>query len=399
MTSILDITRFVLKNMSEKKGRVFLTILGIIIGIFTFSFFIMASQGLENAISEQFTTFGTHVLGVQKVGASSGPPGEGDLTDTDLNKIKQVVRDYKYIAPGIAYTGLYEYGRVKTQILSVSYPDEYWDDIGNDLNIEIAQGRSLRVGDNNVIVLGAKTAKEGFGKDNPLKIGNSIKINGTSLRVIGIMKEKGDLFLDTAMIMPFDTIKQISGQETYSLVRVSFYENADLEYNQQAIERKLNPNNKEKRVEVTSPTQMLEQVNQIIGVLQFIIGFVSAIALIVGGINVMNTMYSNILERINEISVMKALGATNSDIRNMFLIESSLLGLIGAFIGFMLAFGLADLLGYLITTYAGYNVPVHFDMNFFLTVILITTFFATLFGTYPAIRAANIDPADNLRDE
>ena len=113
----------------------------------------------------------------------------------------------------------------------------------------------------------------------------------------------------------------------------------------------------------------------------------------------MNTMYSNILERINEISVMKALGATNSDIRNMFLIESSILGLIGAFVGFMLAYGLAELLSYLITNFGGYNVPVNFSFELFIYTMLITTFFAMLFGTYPAIRASYVDPADNLRDE
>jgi putative ABC transport system permease protein len=199
--------------------------------------------------------------------------------------------------------------------------------------------------------------------------------------------------------MPFDDIKEISGQDTYTGIRVSFAEGVDLELMKQNIERKLNPNNDKKTVEISSPQQAIDQFNNIIGVLQMIIGFVSSIALVVGGINVMNTMYSNILERINEISVMKALGGTNADIRNLFLIESLILGLTGAFIGFFLSYGLAELLSYLITNFAGYNVPINFDLTFFFLVMFITSFFSMLFGTYPAIRAARVNPADNLRDD
>lgn len=219
-----------------------------------------------------------------------------------------------------------------------------------------------------------------------------------SFRVIGIGKERGDLFVDSAAIMSFDDIKKISGQDTYSFIRVSFYENADLQFMKEAIDEKLNPRNGEKRINITSPDQAMDQFNQIIGVLTMIISFVSGIALIVGGINVMNTMYSNILERINEISVMKAIGATNEDIRNLFLIESFILGFIGALIGFFMSYGLAELLSMAIIN-AGYNVPIYFDWTFFLEVIGITSIFAMLFGTYPAIRAAKVDPADNLRDE
>lgn len=400
MMSLIEIFRYVIKNMFEKKGRVFLTIAGIVIGIFTFTFFMMASQGLSNAITEQFSAFGLNVLGVQAIeNVQNGPPGGGGLDDTDLNKIKQVVSDYKYIAPGIFYTGQFEYGRQKTQILSLAYPDEYWDDIRSDLGTEIEYGRDLRTGDVNVVVLGAKTAREAFGKDHPIPLGSSLKINGKSLRVIGILKERGDLFVDSSMITSFDTIKSISGQDTYTVIRISFYDSADLDFMQNAIEDKLNPRNKEKKVNVTSPKKAIEQFNQILGVLQLIIGFVSSIALLVGGINVMNTMYSNILERINEISVMKALGARNEDIRNLFLIESSILGFIGAFIGFMLAYGLAETLSYIITNFAGYNVPVYFDPVFFLVVVITTGLLAMLFGTYPAIRAAKVNPADNLRDD
>lgn len=400
MINIIEAIKFVFSYMKEKKGRTILTISGIIIGIFTFTFFIFAAQGLSNAITEQFSSFGLNVLGVSSAENSQnrGPPGGGGITDTDIARITQVIRDYKYITPQIFYSDQYEFGRERAIILAAAFPDEYLNLVYNDLELKIEEGRLLRPGDRSSVVLGAK-AVESFGSDNPLRIGNSIRVNQTSFRVVGILKERGDLFLDNTMFMSFGDIQRLSNLDTYTSVRISFYENADLNFMKKRIEERLNPNPRFQNVIVTSPQQAIDQFNQIIGVLQLIIGFISSIALMVGGINVMNTMYSNILERINEISVMKALGATNSDIRNLFLIESSVLGLIGATIGFLLSFTLAKILSYLITTYAGYNLPINFNLTFFLLVIGITSLFSMIFGTYPAIKAANINPSDNLRDD
>lgn len=398
MIGLMEILRFVINNMFEKKSRVLLTISGIIIGIFTFTIFIFMSQGLSNAISEQFTSFGVNVLTVQPADAPGGGPpvGEG-LTDTDVERIKQVISDSKYVAPSIFYSGRYEYNREFQSIVTLSYRSEDFSLVSEDLGFEIFEGRNLRPSDSSSVVLGAKAARDTFERE--LEVGNSIEIEDRKFRVIGILEERGDLFVDNSMLMPFDDIQEISGQDTYSAIRVSFFDNADLEENIQAIERRLNPNGEEKRVEISSPQQAVEQFNQILGVLTLIISFVSGVALVVGGINVMNTMYSNVLERINEISVMKAIGATNSDIRNIFLVESFILGFVGSFIGFILAYGLAEGLSYLITNFANYNVPVYFDFGFFLGVLLVTSFFAMLFGTYPAIRGSKVNPADNLRDE
>ena len=399
MISIIDSFRLVLKQMFEKKKRVLLTISGIIIGIFTFTFFIFVSQGLENAITEQFTTFGVNVLAVQPVGSGFGPPSDqAGLTDTDVHKIKQVVSDYKYVSPAIFYQGQYEYGREKAVMLSLAYPDEYWGMVKEDIGTEIEFGRDIRAGDKGSIVLGSKAAKS-FGEDKPLKVGSSLKIKDRSFRVIGIMKEKGDLMIDNILIMSFDDIKDLSEQETYSIIRISFYEHADISAMEKAIDRKLNQRNKEKVINFTTTAQILEQFNQILGELTMIISFISSVALIVGWINVMNTMYSNVIERINNISVMKAIGATNGSVRNIFLIESGMLGIVGALLGFLMADLLAKGLSYLITNFGGFNVPVYFDFNFFMIVVLVTAMFAIIFGTYPAMKAASVDPADNLRDE
>lgn len=395
---IFESFKLVIKNMLEKKGRVFLTIAGIVIGIFTFSFFIFVSQGLTNAIYEQFSSVGLNSLGVQLSDNSNRGPGGSGLTDTDIARIKQVVREYNYIAPGIFFTPRYEYSNQKQDIVSVSYPDQNLNEVLDNLGIDVQSGRRIDKGDRGNIMIGDKVAYEIF--DNiDLKVGNSLRIEDKNFRVIGIIKKQGDLFIDNSIFMNFDDIKEISGQDTYSVIRIGFIEGADLDFYKVQLENRLNPNNKEKKYRVTSSAQVIEQFNMIIGLLGAIIGFISSVALIVGGINVMNTMYSNVLERINEISVMKAIGARNSDIRNLYLIESSLLGFMGGLSGFILAYLFAEFLSFFIKNFAGYNVPVYFDFQLFLFIVGGTIILTTIFGTYPAIRAAKINPSDNLRDE
>ncbi len=398
MLDIIDSLRLIIRNMLEKKGRVFLTIAGIVIGIFTFTFFLFVSQGLSNAITSQFSTLGANVLAVRPIEYSSNDPGGKGLTDTDIEKIKQVISDYKYIAGGIYNRVKFDYGNKNARTISLAYKGEYLDEIKQDLNLKISKGRFLRANDKGVVVLGYKFAKDSF-EDTKIKVGSSLKVDGESYRVIGILKEKGDLILDNAAIFSFEDMKKISKQDTYSLIRIKFLENADLDYYKKAIERKLNPNSGEKRVEITSPEQIMEQFNQILGILTAIIIFISSIALVVGGVNVMNTMYSNVIERINEISVMKAIGAKNSDIRNLYILESSFFGLLGGLIGFFSAYLFAEFLSYFITNFYNYNVPISFDWFLFISVVIGTMLLTIIFGTYPAIKASNINPAENLRDE
>ncbi len=393
---IIEALKLTVNYMLEKKSRVFITLSGIIIGIFTFTFFVFVSAALSNSIAEQFNSLGGNVLGVKSIGQQTGPTGDG-LTDKEIQKIRQVVKDINYIAPGIFANFQIENGNEIGSTVGLGFPDEYLDEVSKDFKTEILEGRDIRRGDKSVLVLGNKFAKNAF--KNEIKVGNSLKINGESYRVIGILKAKGDLFIDQSISMSFSDIKKIANQETYSVIRISFKEGADLDYYKDVIGRKLNPNGSEKKFEITSSQQVIDQFNQILGLLTGIIGFISSVALLVGGINVMNTMYSNVIERVNEISVMKAMGATNADIISLFLIESSILGFIGALIGYMLSFMLAKSLSILITVYTGYNITVYFDYVFTIEVLLITTIFTALFGTYPAIKAARVNPADNLRDE
>ena len=393
--------KFVLNYMNNGKTRVFLTLLGIMIGIFTFSFFIFVSNGLSDAISNQFSSFGGNILAVQPANnqAFFGPPTGGELTNKEYSELKQVLKNAKYIAPGIVINDYFFYGNKKFKALAFGYQDKYLTEVEKDLSLNPYLGRELKMGDKGVLVLGYKLAFDPNGKQL-IKVGSSIKVKNKNFRVIGINKEHGDFMIDNSIEIPFSDLKSLSWlNNTYSVFRISFPKGTDLNYMTKVIDRKLNPNNKAKKVDVTSAKQIMEKLNNIIGVLGGIIIFISFIALLVGGINVMNSIYSNVIERTNEISVMKAIGGTNYDILSLFLIESLLLGFFGSLFGFLLSFGFAKFVSILVLKLTSYEVPINFNLKLFILTLFFTSLFTTIFGLYPAYKATKVNPADNLRDE
>ena len=402
MLNIIDSFRLVFSYFAEKRGRILLTILGIIIGIFVFSFFIFVSQSISVAISDQFSVLGVNIIAIQNKEDYTGllPEGGASLTEKDIDYVKKIVKEYKYVAPGIFANNELEYKNIKTIVRNIAYPDDIFNELYIDFDYKVLEGRMIRSEDKGVVMLGYNLAKESF-SPYQINVGENIKISGQKFRVIGIFEKRGDLIVDTVAYMDFDDLKKLEGnQEGYSIIQVSFFKDANASFYANRIEDLFNRNNHMgKEVVVISPSSISETYNSIISLLTIIISFVSSIALLVGGINIMNTMYSNVLERSNEISVMKALGATNKDILLLFLIEGSILGLIGSLIGFFLSYLLAKFLSYFIITFIGYNVQINFNFTFFLYIIFLTIIFTIIFCVYPALKAANIIPADNLRDE
>ncbi|MFP4401832.1 MAG: ABC transporter permease [Candidatus Nanoarchaeia archaeon] len=396
---VFDLTKLVLKTLQEKPLRVFLTTFGIFIGIFTFTFFQFAGTGLSQGVENQISSFGLNVLTISSPENSqqNGPPGGGGVEQKTIEELKRIADGYKYISGSIFYSTRYEYGREEESILALAYPDEDLNDIYEDLNVEIAQGRNIRQGDSGVVVLGAKVAQDTFNRE--LRVGNSISTNGKSFRVVGILEAKDDLFIDSSMRMSFSDIEDLSGQDTFTNVRVSYFQGVDIEAEREKIDSYFNRPNQPKEIEISSPQQTLEQINAIFFTLNIVISVIAGIALVVGGINVMNTMYSNVLERVNEISVQKAMGATNSQIVYMYIVESVILSIVGSIIGYLTSFWVAQILSDVVLNSIGFSFPVVFSWVYFLGAVIATVLFGGFFGAYPAYLAANVNPADNLRDE
>ncbi|MCH8520129.1 MAG: ABC transporter permease [Nanoarchaeota archaeon] len=199
--------------MKEKPQRVFLTTFGIFIGIFTFVFFQFAGNGLSAGVEDQLSTFGLNVITLSPADAppQTGPPSGGGITQNQLREVERVARGYNYVTGGIFYPAIFSYGREEAVIVTQAFPDENLYDIEQDLNFNVAQGRNLRPGDRGVVVLGAKVAKETFSRE--LQLGNSISFdNGEvdrTFRVVGILEQRDDLFVDFSMRLSLSDIQDI----------------------------------------------------------------------------------------------------------------------------------------------------------------------------------------------
>ena len=164
------------------------------------------------------------------------------------------------------------------------------------------------------------------------------------------------------------------------------------------IEKELERKRDDTNFQVVTATQILEQINEVLGIIQFVLIGIAAISLVVGGIGIMNSMYTSVLERTKDIGIMKAIGAKNLDIFEIFLIESGLIGLVGGLFGTALGSFVAVIIGEF-SKNAGFLLKITIE-PLVLAFGLVFSFLAGIIsGVLPAMQAARLKPADALRYE
>ena len=398
----LESVRYSLRNLEHRKGRSFLTVFSILVGIATIFIFISFGYGLYN-YTQSFTT-GSSADKVLVLAKGVGAPGMDDsfkLDDDDLKVVKRAAGVYE--ATG-AYYDVVEVERRDEKIYSflVSY-DPRMPLLLDIFDAEIEKGRGLMSGDRGNVLLGYGYMVDKTNFDRGLEINDKIKVNGVSLKVIGFMESVGNPEDDANIYVTNDYFEElIPDKDTYAEI-VARVDIKNMDKVIENIERGLR---KERDVEkgnedfyVQSFEDMLESFS---GALNVIIGFVLLIALIsvlVSAINTANTMITSVLERFKEIGVLKAIGAKNSEVFGIFLFESAFLGFIAG--------GLGVLLGYLITYVAGsildnlgwgFLAP-YYSPALFIGLISFAILTGAISGVVPAIRASKINTVDALRYE
>ena len=392
-------------NLRRRKLRSWLTMIGIFIGIAAVVGLISLGQGLQSAINQQFQQLGADKILIQtKV---LGPPGSGtgslSLTDKDLDTIRQV-RGVDS-AEGILLESAVIKSRDETQIVYVIGITQGYLDIfqGTDA-VTVVEGRQIRDNDGFKAVVGNN---HGFGDlwKKPVEIGSTIEINGQGFKIVGIQKKQGNPIDDSEVIIPKETMIKLfnTGNEESEIVAKS-KEGFNPDDVANDITRKLRQERNEKAGEETFSVQTSEQLlssfSTIFGIVQAVLVGIAAISLLVGGIGIMNTMYTAVLERTKEIGTMKAVGAKNSDILLIFLFESGLLGLLGGAIGIAIGFGLGKGAEFIAANALGTNLlRAVFPWYLILGALLFSFIVGSASGALPAIQASRLKPADALRYE
>lgn len=384
-----------LKNIAGNKKRSFLTMLGIIIGVAAVIALITTVSGVSDYIMDQFSNMGAGSLTISVYGT----PLKSGLTENDMNDIYEI-DNVNGISPSVSVnTNVVrnEYVSADTSISGVN--EQYF--IRNDC---ITYGRALKKTDMDGsvydCVIDTTCAETFFMGENP--IGKMIKIGGIQYTVVGICNNSSNLLAqlygmgkDGSMYIPYKNALSLNGKNRITSLDVYVDDTTKTKDVVRKIEALLdntfnNADNAYTVINMESLTNMMDKTSSI---MTGLLAGIASIALLVGGIGIMNMMLVSVTERTKEIGLRKALGAEPKVIQLQFLLESIILSVIGGLIGIVL--------GEIISYIANEIIGTVFILN--ISAILIGFFFSlavgVIFGWAPARNASRLNPIDALRSE
>ncbi|MBN1305679.1 MAG: ABC transporter permease [Anaerolineales bacterium] len=399
-----------LESLNSNKMRSGLTILGIIIGVAAVIAMLAVGSGAQNEITGSINDFGTNLLfifsGNEQVEVRNPRP----LTLKDAEAIGDpfFAPSVGLAAPSINGKHIVTAGGKETSVavngITASYAPVRNEVVGEGEFISEAHVFERA----SVAVIGPETAEALFGRQTGL-LGETIRIEGQPFRIIGVLEAKGGTMMgsqDDRILIPLSTAQsRLEQRDTIDTVDVIFIQAVSSEAVLQASEEVAQVLRTRHRTAIgmddfTIYTQddFLSTAESITGILTIFLGGIAAISLLVGGIGIMNIMLVSVIERTREIGLRKALGARKNDILIQFLAESSLLSLLGGFIGILLGWALSFLIE---------KISIAMGSPFYPSITLDSVLLATIFslvvglffGIYPSNRAASLQPVEALRYE
>jgi putative ABC transport system permease protein len=395
---VWDIFKMSTEGLKDRKFRVTLNLLGILIGCTAVTGLVSMTQGLNDEVESQLNRFGPNNLMIIPGELTTGASFMGQsFTWRDLEIIRRVP-GIDEVTPIIGNKIAEFQKKGETRFTYVFGVEAEYFEINEGWKVE--KGRNIKRGETGVALLGADVAQP-MDLDEPLfDVGDRITIfvnvggeeDETTLRVVGIMEKMGGTFGsedDASLFIPLRVCQQLykmGGEFQYIAAHVKDRERIPEVIGQ--INEKMSDS-----VTVMSAESMGEMVGSILGVIEGVLGGVAAISLLVAGVGIVNTMTISVMERTREIGVMKALGAKSTDVLLMFLSEAVVTGLIGGTLGALLGFALGGFIGRYI------NLPVSNSVFLGIGVVAFAVLTSALSGLYPAWRAANLNPVEALRHE
>jgi putative ABC transport system permease protein len=388
-----------LRNLRHRKGRSFLTIFSILVGIATIFIFISFGYGLYN-YTESFTT-GSSADKLLIMAKGAGIPGMDDsfvIDESDLEIIQRTSGVYGATGAYFEVVEIEKGSEIKSTFI-VSY-DPKIPLLLDIFQVGAEKGRFLRSGDKGV-VLGYNFLIDGKIFEKGLDVNDVIEINGEKFQIIGFMESVGNPQDDSQIYITNEEFLDLfPDKESYAeiVARVDLEEiDKVVENIEKALRKHRNLEEGKEDFFVQSFEDMIESYS---GALDVVVGFVILIALIsvlVSGVNTANTMITSVLERYKEIGILKSIGARNSDIFWIFLFESAFLGFVAGSLGVLIGFGLTELGGAILTSLGWGFLQPYYSFWIFAGCILFATLTGAISGVIPAYRASKINPVDALR--
>lgn len=406
MEEVKEYFQIALRNIRTRALRSWLTILGIVIGVFLIISLLSLSEGLKSTINQQLQSLGGEMVMVMPGGdddiMSAMMFGGSKLQKEDIEAIKKADGVDQVI--GMSYTGSVIRYKDEAKNSAICGYDP-WKESLEVLNI--FQGWSLKEGrwpsKGNEILIGSQVASDVFSRT--VSVGAEMVIKGRKLLVTGILNSLGSKQDDSMVYMDMEIYQDITGEKpgTAMYAMAKLEDGADENDVAEEIEsslaetRKRRSGTDEEDFSVITAEKMGELANTILGVIQFVIIAFAGVAIVVGGIGIMNTMFTSVRERTREIGIMKAIGATNSAILQIFLFESGILGVTGGIGGTLIGAAMAKAIEW----YGQVHPLFYFTASITPGLIIFGLFFSfavgCLAGFFPAKAAAKLKPVEALR--
>ena len=384
--------------------RSLLTVLGIVIGVAAVITMVTVGNGATTAVREQIESFGNNQL-MLRPGQRMGPGGSAGAPSfkrEDLEALESQIAGVLSAAPQInRSTVVVANGRNWTTSVVGSTNDYFTTD-----NRDLAEGRYFETSEETtgaaVCVIGKTVQKELWGANSRV-LGEILRVNNFSCRVVGVLAEKGTAAMggdqDDLVVLPFNTAaRRLVGRDRISTILIAIDPQSDREHLKSAVkelmrERRSLSVGDDDNFTILDTAEIAEKVASTTQIMTTLLGSVAAVSLLVGGIGIMNIMLVSVTERTREIGVRLAIGATAREVLLQFLIEAVVLGCMGGVLGILIALGASWGLTQMM------DVPFGFDVGINILSFCFAALTGIVFGYFPARRAARLDPIEAVRHE
>ncbi|MHC1611459.1 MAG: ABC transporter permease [Candidatus Methanospirareceae archaeon] len=396
---MIDAFLLAYRSIWERRIRSILTVLGIAVGIAAIVSLMSVGYGMEEAITGELTGMADMILVLPGKITGTSYVELGSFTDRDVKDVQRIagIKDVTAMTFDAAEV---EYRNERIPIFIIGGDTKelegfYVEPVG------IKEGRWLRENDYKACVIGHRVANDFF--DKAVHVNDKLIINGEKFIVVGVFEEASTLYaadVDPHIFLTLRASQEVLQTDEVNYIMVRVYEIDEAEGIAEEIEEAINDNHGvDDFAMAMTMGSMIEQIGDVFNIIRGVLVGIAAIALVVASIGIMNTMLMAVMERTHEIGVMKAIGAKNSDLLSLFLLESSMVSLVGGVVGCVLGAVAAKVISLGTGAALGIEFGAVIKPVVLVGGIVVAMLVGILSGFYPARKASRMSPVEAVRYE